>query len=126
VAQIHCDESRTISLEIAEYVAASSEDVFRFIGSKGALQLQMTVKPEGVRKEIIFEKAADDGVTSTTVWSGSEDPGHVHGHLLKDFAAAIQNRSSPLTTLERALVVQNVTDAIYGSSSRGEAVSVIQ
>jgi predicted dehydrogenase len=44
--------------------------------------------------------------------------------VLADFARAIRQNRRPLTDLARALVVQQITDAIYESAETGREVCV--
>jgi len=41
-----------------------------------------------------------------------------------DFLGAILENRAPLTSLENALVVQRMTDAVYASAESGEAAAV--
>jgi predicted dehydrogenase len=41
-----------------------------------------------------------------------------------DFAEAVRQGRPPRTTLEQALVVQQITDAIYESARSGQAVAI--
>jgi predicted dehydrogenase len=48
----------------------------------------------------------------------------VHEGVVNDFVQAVLERRSPATTLEQALIVQQITDAIYAAAERLEPVSV--
>ncbi len=41
-----------------------------------------------------------------------------------DFVAAIRGGREPMTSLERALVVQKISDAIYASAEAGDTVTI--
>ena len=45
-------------------------------------------------------------------------------HFLENFHEAVRNGKQPRTNLERALVMQKLTDAIYGSAEAGKSVSI--
>jgi predicted dehydrogenase len=75
-------------------------------------------------KAIVHDEATSNGVVSHTIWSGDEDFGMTHAGLEPDFARAIREHRQPRTSLEQALLVQRVTDAIYASAAQGRAVRV--
>ena len=66
-----------------------------------------------------------DGVVSRVFWQGKDDYEEVRNGLLRDFAGAIREKRQPLTGLEQALVVQQITDAIYASAAQGRAVEIV-
>ncbi|MDE0076372.1 MAG: Gfo/Idh/MocA family oxidoreductase, partial [Caldilineaceae bacterium] len=65
-----------------------------------------------------------EGTISRTLWSGSDSYSDIHRGLLEDFATAIRTGRPPQTTLAQALVVQQITDAMYRSAETGQAVEV--
>ena len=116
-----------ISYERAEYAAAHREESWQVVGSRGTLRLQMT---PGVAKCVVFDdgsvgNAATQQDTNTRViWSGDEDYDAVNRAVLDDFALAVREGRAPMTSLEQALIVQSITDAIYASASSGKAVEI--
>jgi len=44
--------------------------------------------------------------------------------VLEDFARAVREHRPPKTTLEKALVMQKITDAIYASAESGRSISI--
>lgn len=48
----------------------------------------------------------------------------VHARPISDLAGAIREQRPAQTSLERTLVIQRITDAIYASADRGTAVSI--
>ena len=83
----------------------------------------MTTEQE---KIIAFDAAdAERGIVSEVIWQGEEDASRVHAGPVQDFCAAIREGRQPKTGLEQALVVQQISDAIYRSAQLGQAVEVI-
>jgi predicted dehydrogenase len=121
-ALIRCADGVTITYERGEYVAAQAEESWQIIGDRGSLRLQMT---PGKGKTIVFDRADSiHGVVSEVIWQGDEEYGAIPSSLLDDFALAIRAGRQPQTDLEKALVVQAITDAIYTSALRGTEVSI--
>ena len=121
-ALIRCEGGTVISFERGEFMAAHPHQAWQIIGDKGSLRLQLTPK-EG--KEIILDKGDyEQGVISEVIWSGKESNANVHSGPIQDFARAIREERAPQTSLERALVVQQITDAIYESADNDVAVSI--
>lgn len=120
VALIRCAGGVAITYERAEYAVALEENSWEIIGDRGSLVLQMT--PSADKRMTFVAADVNLGTTSETIWSGSDswDIGHVGP--VTDFAYAIQTGCTPQTDLQRALVVQEITDAIYRSAQSGEAV----
>ena len=65
-----------------------------------------------------------DGVTTKTLWQGDEDWGDIRNDPLQDFCEAAIDGRPPATDLARALVVQQISDAIIASAARGSAVEI--
>ncbi len=121
VATILCEGDVAIHYERGEMMASSPRLTWQVVGADGSLDLEM-VKGE---KKIEFHKAISEaGVVTETLWEGSEDTGKIHGGPIRDFATAIREGRQPKTSLENALVVQQITDAIYASAERGQAVEI--
>ncbi|MDE0462604.1 MAG: Gfo/Idh/MocA family oxidoreductase, partial [Caldilineaceae bacterium] len=111
-----------LTYERGEYAAAQAEASWEVIGETGSLRLQMTPAPE---KEILqFEATRSEGTVSRTLWSGSDSYSVIHRGLLDDFATAIRTGRPSQTTLTQALLVQQITDAMYRSAKTGEAVEI--
>jgi predicted dehydrogenase len=121
-ALIGCEGGTAIVFERGEFAARSTEGAWEVIGTNGSLHLNML---PGQRKQMIHDEAVPGkGLVTRTLWEGVEDWGVLHSGPILDFAAAIRERREPRTNLERALVIQQITDAIYASSERGEAVAL--
>ncbi|MBU4200051.1 MAG: Gfo/Idh/MocA family oxidoreductase [Verrucomicrobia bacterium] len=120
-ALIRCDDGIVITFERGEYMNIQPEESWQIIGTQGALKLTMVHAPE---KKIVFDSAtAEKGVQSTTIWEGKEE-NTLHSGPIIDFAEAIRDHRPPKTGLEQALIVQQVSDAIYVSALKGKAIAI--
>ena len=121
-ALIRCEGGTVIAIERGEYMPAQSEDAWQIIGTNGSLKLTMT---NALPKRIIHDDTSTEkGVVSRVLWEGEENNALVHAGPVTDFAAAIRENRQPKTSLENALVVQQITDAIYASAESGTAVEI--
>jgi predicted dehydrogenase len=121
-AMILCEGGTVIQVERGEYMPAHTEDAWQIIGTKGSLRLTMiTTDP---KKIIHDDTTTEKGVISRVLWEGNEDSAMVHNGPVTDFAQAIREKRQPKTSLENALVVQQITDAIYKSAKTGSVVEV--
>ena len=121
-AFIQCEDDIVLSMERAEFSSATTDQAWEIIGTEGALRLPM-VPPEGKPNAAILDKfVPGKGVVSETIWeeklAGGEETD------MDNFLRAIREGAPPATGLERALVIQRVTDAIYASAESGTSVSV--
>ena len=121
-AMVLCEGGTVITFERGEQVAAQSEEAWQIIGTKGSLQLRM-INEEG--KKIVFDNSSTEkGVFSEVIWEGEEDAAYVHAGPTENFARAIRENCPPKTGLEQALILQQITDAIYASAEQGKAVEI--
>lgn len=130
-ALARCEGGTILSIERGEYMPIANDSVWQIIGTKGALRLTMTaVTAAGPQaknatnwKQIFYDELTEDrGVVSQILWEGEEDLDMVHGGPVIDMAGAIREDRDPATTLEKAYMVQRITDAVYESGWTGEAV----
>ena len=121
-AIIRCEGGIVLSVERGEFMTMHSHADWEIIGTEGSLKLSMgDDKPESV---IHNRTTTEGGVESTTLADIGEAPESEHSTPLSDFAAAIRENRQPSTCLEKALVVQKITDAIYASAETGNAVEI--
>ena len=118
---IRCEGGEMISFERGEYCAAESEDSWRIVGSKASLRLNMV---PGEKRILADESSPDTGVSTRTLWQGAEGWDIPLAGPVQDFAAAVREGRPPKTSLEQALIVQQITDAIYASAAKGRAVAI--
>ena len=122
IALIRCEGGTVISLERGEYMPAHGEDAWQIIGTKGSLTLHMTGKNP---KQILHDDTTTENGTETKVlWEGEEDRTWGRRGPVTDLALAIREGRQPETNLERALILQQITDAIYASAAQGTAVEI--
>lgn len=121
-ALIACEGGTVISFERGEYVTAKTDEAWQIIGDRGSLRLNMMAEDH---KTIWYDEAdSENGVITKALWEGTEDADGIHSGPLMDFARAIRGNGRPNTTLENALVVQKISDAIYESARQGVAVEI--
>lgn len=121
-AIIRCEDDIVLSVERGEFMTMHSHADWEIIGTEGSLKLNMQdEKPESV---IHNRTTTEGGVVSTSLVETDETLETEHSTPLSDFAAAIRENRQPATSLEKALVVQKITDAIYTSAATGKAVEI--
>jgi len=121
-ALIRCEGGTVITFERAEYAVVQPEAAWQIVGAKGSLRLTMLARDE---KKLYHDYATpEDGVLAETIWEGDDDRTAIGAGLIADFAAAIIERRAPKTSLEQALIVQKITDAVYASARQGRAVEI--
>jgi predicted dehydrogenase len=119
---ILCDGGAVIHYERSEYTTARAESTWQITGSEASLHLHMT-DTKGFT--VTVDRATPDrGTVSEPLFAPVEDPHSGMRQQLDDFAAAIREGRPPQTGLEEALLVQQITDAIYASSASGQAVEM--
>ncbi len=114
------DEGIALAYERGEYMPTASDDVWEIIGEKGSLRFKMV--PEKGKTVLFYEASTEAGVVPKVIWQGDESWDMVHEGVLADFAHAVLNRRPPATSLEQALIVQQITDAIYAAATKGEPI----
>ena len=120
---ILCEGGTVITFERAEMSTARREGAWKIVGTEGSLDLQM-VSGDTPRKIVHNRASSEEGVISETIWEGEETGNVVHEGPLADITAAIREGREPKTSLERALVIQQISDAIYKSAETGGAVEI--
>jgi len=120
-AIIICEGGTVINYERSEYTSARSESMWQITGAKGSLHLKMVGRDDSITFD---EGSTEHGVTPKVIYPQSES--QINGMLaqLDDFAMAIREGRQPETNLEKVLMVQKITDAIYESSDKGITVKI--
>lgn len=121
-ALIRCANGVSINYERAEFIAAQRELTWEIIGEDGSLHLQMTPAP--YTEHTYFQADIESGTDSRPLCETTEDHMSVHLGPVDDLARAIQEGSEPKTSLEQALIIQQITDAIYLSAETGNAIQI--
>ncbi|MCU4925061.1 Gfo/Idh/MocA family oxidoreductase [Halobacteria archaeon AArc-dxtr1] len=115
-AFIRCHGNRTISLEVAwatnrptthEFVVRGSDAAARFDLLEGDLSIH-SASPEGVNH-----------LEDTTIETVQND---THTDEQRQFFETIESETEPTGTVEQALTVQRIVDAIYRSSDRNASI----
>jgi predicted dehydrogenase len=119
-ALIRCEDGAAISIERGEYTSAREESAWRIVGSKGSLELHMTPG----KKKIIYSRTTEEGLLSETVWKGEEPWEIIHSGPIDDFSEAVCHHRKPKTGLPESLILQAISDAVYASAQKGQAVEV--
>ncbi|WP_164821416.1 Gfo/Idh/MocA family protein [Paenibacillus koleovorans] len=109
-------------LEQGEYLVGPQEAAWRFIGEHGGLVAPIVPGPQN--SVILYQYGDEGGVEPSVLWSGAETFEQLQVRLLADFAGAIRERRAPRTTLQQALELQRLIDAVYRSSASGEPVAL--
>jgi len=123
IALIICDNDIVLSMERAEFSSATNDQAWEIIGTEGTLHLSM-VPQKGKPNAVILDRfVPGKGIVSEVIWEEGQDSGP-QGGVLEDFVYAIRHKKEPKTNLERALVMQKITDAIYASNRTGQAISI--
>jgi predicted dehydrogenase len=120
LALIRCQGGTMISLERGEFASTADPNVCQVIGEKGSLRMQMAAYAPSV--VTLEETDSKQGVTARQLWAGEDDYAGTTRGVLADFAQAVREGRRPLTDLPRALVLQQITDAVYESAEAGREV----
>ena len=118
-AFIRCEDGSTISLEVAWAANRPDSKQYYIRGTDGGAGLDL-----GDDSLELYE-TVDSNVNHHRTTEITTQDENAHGLEQQRFIDAVASGEAPGTnTVEEALTVQRVLDAIYRSSERGEAVSV--
>ncbi len=110
-----------LNYERGEFLSQASHSAWSITGTKGTLHLHMTPG----RNTLTFDQGVGgEGVVSEVIHEGSDDGKVTSRGPLQDLAAAIRGGTDPLTPLEYAHRVQQISDAIYASAASGQVAVV--
>lgn len=121
IALVQCDDDIALTIERGEYLPQPKHVAWEIVGTTGSLQLCMVPSADS---RIVISRIDESGVTSETLWQGEFSLNDGHIGVLSNFAHAILLQRTPATTLENALVIQDIIDAIYRSASTKSAVCI--
>ena len=120
IAMITCEDDIVLSMERAEFSSARTDLAWQVIGTAGTLYMTMT-KPADRPQSVILDRCVPgEGFVTETIWEQGQSAPEMD--VIQDFTEAIREGREPQTNLERALIMQRITDAIYASSEAGESV----
>ncbi len=121
-AMIGCAGNVVLSMERGVMTTATADQAWEIIGTEASLHLPM-LAPAGRPHAIVLDRfVPGTGVQSETVWS--KEKSGTTGDVVSDFVRAIREGGQTRTNLERALVMQKITDAIYASAVKGRSMAV--
>ncbi len=121
-ALIRCEGGAVINYERGEYTSAHSEKAWQIVGTDGSLNLIMT--PYDPKVITFDDTSTEQGVLSRTIWESGDKGEKTTQQMVVDFAEAIVEGREPQTTLEKSLLIQKITDAIYESADTGRAAEI--
>ena len=122
-AFISCEDDIVLTMERAEFSSATTDQAWEIIGTEGTLHLPMRPQKGKPNAVILDRFVPGEGVVSEAIWEEGQSGGP-SGGVLEDFVNAVHGHKQPKTNLERALVMQKITDAIYASAESGGAISI--
>jgi predicted dehydrogenase len=116
------DDGAVLTIERGEFMPMASEAAWQIIGTKGALRLGMV---GGTERRLFLDTASEaQGVSSQVIWEGNDTGRGGSPLVIEDFVLAVREGRPPATGLEQALVMMQITDAIYESARTGRAVTI--
>jgi len=122
VGLVACEAGKAISIERGEFTSAQRDGAWEIIGEKGSLTLSLL---PGEGNEIqLTTTTPDAGAETAVAWKGDDAFDQAHAGPIADLGLAIREGRQPLTSLENALVVQQITDALYRSADAGQCMPV--
>lgn len=111
-----------LMIEQGEHYAGPRAHECELTGTDGTLTF--SVVPSDSRVILSqFDEATGD-ISRKVLWEGKEGFSTVHVRVFEDFAQAMLEGRQPSTSLEQALMVQQIIDGVYASSQSGEAVRI--
>ncbi|MAE66957.1 MAG: hypothetical protein CMJ18_22080 [Phycisphaeraceae bacterium] len=122
IALVRCEGGVVLSMERGESMPLSTPSLWQIVGANASLRLDMLGTE---RTQVLLDRSDPDGpVTTDVLWEGDNDWEITARQPLIDFARAIRTGREPMTSFERGLVMQKITDAIYESAETGRAVEI--
>ena len=121
-ALIACADDIVISMERAEFSTTTSDEAWEIIGTEGSLHLPMQSRKAKPGAVVLNRFVPGEGVASETIWEQGED--EANGGVLEEFVGAIRGGPPPRTDLEKALLMQKITNAIYASGESCQSVPI--
>jgi predicted dehydrogenase len=122
IVLIRCENGTILQLERGESLSIDTESTWQIIGAKASLRLNMLELEDN--KIFLDRTHPDKALTTEIVWEGKHDHAVTMSGPLLDFASGIRNGTQVAADLERSLVMQKITDAIYKSAAEGCAVEL--
>ncbi len=121
-ALVRCRDGVTLTYERAEFLAAPNGQQWSITGERGTLTLGMLDRGEA--SLVVHRPDLAKGAVAETIWVGAAHEEWIQTGPIEDLAKAVREDREPMTSLERAWLVQRLSDAIYESAATGEAVEI--
>ena len=122
-ALVRGEDGMVLTIERGEFMPAHAQAAWQIVGTNGSLTLGMT-NADGPRI-VHDDTSSEEGVISKVVWEGKDPSPNGNPLVIEDFARAIREERPPATSLEHALTMAQITDAIYASAHSGQAVDIV-
>ena len=117
-----CEGGVVFSMERGEFCSAETHNAWEILGTEGTLYVPVRPQKDIPAAVVLDRFVPGKGVVRETLWE--EGQGDVDDDILNDFVCAIREGRQPRTDMERSLVLQKMTDAIYASGKSGASVSI--
>jgi len=116
------DGNVTMAYERAEFYSGKDEAVWEISGAEGSLELALAPRdgPLLIHRHISMKGDLKEKV----LWGGPDSWLDIHNGPVRDFVMAIRENRQPRTNLKQALVVAQISDAIYTSAATGKTVQI--
>jgi len=115
-------DGSALSIERGEFMPAHAQAAWQIVGTDGSLTLEMTNKED---RKIIHDHAdPEGGVTQTVIYEGIDPPPTSSLRVIGDFAESIRGKHAPATGFEQALIIAQISEAVYESAHSGHAVEI--
>ena len=123
-ALIRCAGGEMIHLERAQYTTTTPSAMCEIVGDRGSLRLDMSARAE--EGTILYTAHPRDNVSTETLCPPEDDEAAASNAVAvyHDFIDAVIEQRACRTSLERALLIQQISDAVYSSAETGEAARV--
>jgi len=121
-ATITSHHGPVIHYERAEFIAAPRRAIWEITGDRGTLKCE--IHGPGEARVSLFHADPTSGVAEETLWTGDSPGAGIHKGPIADFIAAIQQNRKPLTSLADALLLAQITGAVYASCSSGSPIQI--
>lgn len=113
------ENGTALTIDRGEFLPIRRRSTTEIIGTAGSISIDYEAMDEGDLTVTIVD---DSGAIDVLVEPQNDTHAAIPAALLNDFAGAIRNDRSPLTTLDHAALIARITDAICQSSDSQQAV----
>ena len=122
-ALVRGEGGTVLTIERGEFMPAHAQAAWQIVGTNGSLTLGMTNADD--RRIVHDDSSCQAGVVSKVVWEGKDPSPNGNPLVVEDFALAVREGRPPATSLKQALIMAQITDAIYASAHSGRAVEIV-